>query len=292
MAHSVHDRLLALAKERGRPFNELLQYFGMERFLYRLSVSPAGAAFVLKGALLLTARANAPYRPTRNIDLLGHVENSEASIRERIREACLQPVTDDGLRFDADSVATERIKEDADYPGIRAKFDGHLERARIAMQVDVGFGDVVTSAPQEIEYPALLDFPTPKLQAYPLETVVAEKLQAMVYLGELNTRMKDFFDVWLLCRQAELKRTALERAVAATFKRRKTDIPDAPACFSSSFAATKQVQWTALLRRFPGNPAPGNFADVVREIRSVVDGVFSKTSPQAPSHNRKRRQLQ
>lgn len=276
MAHSVHDRLLALAKARNRPFNELLQYFGMERFLYRLSQSRAKSVFVLKGALLMTARAALPYRPTRDIDLLGRGDNSENAIRDFLQEVCLQAVPDDGLRFDAPSVATERIKEDADYPGIRAKFDGYLDKARIAMQVDVGFGDVITPAPQEIDYPVLLKFPAPRLRAYPLETAVAEKLQAMVYLGELNTRMKDFFDVWLLCRHADLDLAALRAAIAATFAHRKTDIPADPTCFSPAFAAAKQVQWTALLRRFPGHPLPAELGVVISDIRTVMDPIFEQ----------------
>lgn len=276
MAHSVHDRLLAMAKKRGRPFNELLQYYGMERFLYRLSTSGAKDRFVLKGALLMTARASLPFRPTRDIDLLGYGDNSESAITALLRDVCTQAVPDDGLRFDADSVSTERIKEDADYPGIRAKFDGFLGPARLAMQVDIGFGDQVIPAPQEIDYPVLLDFPAPRLRAYPLETAVAEKLQAMIYLGELNTRMKDFFDVWMLCRHADLKPENLHAAVALTFAHRNTAIPAEPVCFSPAFAAAKQVQWEALLRRFPGHPAPAHLTEVVRDISSTVLPIFSR----------------
>lgn len=276
MAHSVHDRLLDLAKKRGRPFNELLQYYAMERFLYRLSTSAANSRFVLKGALLMTARASLPFRPTRDIDLLGQGDNSEPVIGALLREVCRKAVPDDGLRFDADSVTTERIKEDADYPGIRVKFDGFLGPARLAMQVDIGFGDQITPAPQEIDYPVLLDFPAPRLRAYPLETAVAEKLQAMVYLGELNTRMKDFFDVWMLCRHTDLTPENLQSAITRTFATRHTAIPDAPVCFSPTFAAAKQVQWEALLRRFPSHSAPTQLAEVVRDISVMVLPIFSR----------------
>ena len=173
MAHSVHDRLMALAKERNRPFNELLQYFAMERFLYRLSKSPAGRHFVLKGALLLTAYANLPFRPTRDIDLMGKTGNSEDNVRNLLQSACHQPVPDDGIRFDADSMEIERIKQAADYPGVRARFRGFLGSARIAMQVDVGFGDMIVPAPEAIDYPVLLGMASPCLRAYPLETAIA-----------------------------------------------------------------------------------------------------------------------
>lgn len=159
MAHSVHDRLMALAKERNRPFNELLQYFAMERFLYRLSKSPAGRHFVLKGALLLTAYANLPFRPTRDIDLMGKTGNSEDNVRNLLQSACHQPVPDDGIRFDADSMEIERIKQAADYPGVRARFRGFLGSARIAMQVDVGFGDMIVPAPRPSTIPFCWGWP-------------------------------------------------------------------------------------------------------------------------------------
>lgn len=274
MAHSVHDRLLALARSRSRPFNEVLQYYAMERFLYRLSVSPTRRRFVLKGALLLTAHGAAPSRPTRDIDLLGRFDNSEAKVRELIESACQQEAPADGLRFDARSVRTERIREDADYPGVRCQFTGYMGRARVAMQVDVGFGDAVTPAPLEIDYPVLLDQPAPRLRAYTLETAAAEKIQAMVYLGELNSRMKDFLDVWLLCRHPGLKSERLRAAIAATFSRRETAIPSAPVCFSPAFAAAKQTQWRALLRKMPHSEVPDDLAAVIDGIRRIVAPLF------------------
>jgi hypothetical protein len=274
IAHSVHDRLLALAKVRSRPFNELLQYYAMERFLHRLAVSSARRYFVLKGALLLTASTDAAFRPTRDIDLLGRTQNTPERMRELFQRICRQDVPDDGLRFDAESVTTERIKEDADYPGVRARFPGFLGPARVAMQVDVGFGDIVTPAPREIEYPVLLDQPAPRLQAYTLETAVAEKLQAMVYLGELNSRMKDFLDVWLLCRANVLDRAQLRDAIVATFVHRKTPIQPKLVCFSPEFAAAKQIQWRALMRKLRSPDAPEDFAKVVSDIRAVIVPMF------------------
>lgn len=275
-AHSVHDRLLALAKKRDRPFNELLQYYAMERFLYRLAISPAKQHFVLKGALLVTAYASIPFRPTRDIDFLGRFANSEGRVRELIETVCGQAAPGDGLRFDSGDLTTERIKEDADYPGVRAKFVCYLGRARVAMQVDVGFGDVMTPAPEEIELPVLLDAPAPRVRAYPVETAVAEKLQAMVYLGELNSRMKDFFDVWILCCRGKVRSARLRAAVAATFARRRTVIPAAPVCFTSAFAEAKQAEWRALLRKLRGSGIPDDLGKVVREIGALVNPIFQE----------------
>lgn len=276
MAHSVHDRLLELAKKKGRPFNELLQYYAMERFLYRLAKSSVRRHFVLKGALLLSACADAPYRPTRDIDLLGHTGNTEANIRDLIQKVCRQKVSDDGLRFDHDSVITKRIKEDADYAGVRAQFIGYLGNALLPMQVDVGFGDVVTPAPQEIKYPVLLDQPAPRLRAYPIETAVAEKVQAMVYLGELNSRMKDFYDVWILCRHVSLDHKRLCAAIQATFAKRKTAITPEPVFFTPAFAEAKQVQWRAFLRKLRMDNVPDTLGVIIRDIRSVLEIILAE----------------
>jgi hypothetical protein len=276
VAHSVHDRLLALAKKRHRPFNELLQYYAMERFLYRLANSPAEGQFVLKGALLLATHTAVPFRPTRDIDLLGRFDNSEGKVRELIETVCRQEVPDDGLRFDATDLTTERIKEDADYPGVRVQFICYLGRARVAMQVDVGFGDAMMPAPREIEYPVLLDHPVPRLRAYSFETAAAEKLQAMVYLGELNSRMKDFFDVWMLFHHEEVTPARLGAAIAATFARRKTAISPDPVCFTSAFAEAKQKEWRALLGKFRDTGIPDDLGTVIRDIRNVVNPIFQE----------------
>ena len=276
MAHSVHDRLLKLAKQRGRTFNELLQYYAMERFLYRLANSPAGRRFVLKGALLLTACANAPYRSTRDIDLLGQGETSETSVRDMMQAACRQKVPDDGLRFDPSSVDTEHIRKDTDYVGVRVQFAGHLGNARIAMQVDVGFGDAITPVPRMIEYPVLLDFPAPRLRAYHLETAMAEKLHAMFALGELNSRMKDFYDGWMLSQHAGLDRKRLHAAIRDTFNRRKMAVPAHPVCFTPSFAASRQSAWRAFLRKLGATDVPENLATVTHDIDTFVAPILTE----------------
>src|SRR5262249_51496662 len=173
----------------------------MERFLYRLSTTRHRARFVLKGALMLHVWEAPLARATKDIDFLGRLDNSLDNLEGVVREVCTADVEPDGMMFDAATVEIERIKEDADYLGVRVRFVGLLGKARVAMQIDVGFGDVVTPGAQDITYPTLLDFPAPALSGYPRETVIAEKFQAMVYLRTLNSRMKDFYDVWLLARK-------------------------------------------------------------------------------------------
>lgn len=167
--------------------------------------------------------------------------------------------------FDPATVKTERIKEDADYEGVRVRFVGLLGKARVAMQIDVGFGDVVTPGAVDITYPALLDFPAPSLSGYPRETVVAEKFQAMVYLRTLNSRMKDFYDVWLLARQFAFDGAVLQNAIAATFKNRETAIDVAPIAFTPEFTeqASTLAQWTAFRKKLPNNECPEQLAGVV-----------------------------
>jgi Nucleotidyl transferase AbiEii toxin, Type IV TA system len=191
---SVRQRLLNKSRTQGRPFQELLQYFAMERFLYRLAKSPYSDRFVLKGALLLTAWQAPQSRPTMDIDLEGRVNNQLDHIKEVVATVCEVDVEPDGIVFNRTSIEVSRIKEDADYEGVRVQFHATLARARIPMQLDIGFGDVITPGPTDIEYPSLLDFPPSLLRAYPKETVVAEKLEALTALGLLNSRMKDFYD--------------------------------------------------------------------------------------------------
>lgn len=250
---SVRQRLLNKARETGRPFSELLQYFAMERFLYRLSKSEYADKFVLKGALMLTAW-NAPLlRPTMDIDLLGRIGNDIGAMMAIVREICAGQVEpDDGLVFDAATVQGQRIAEAAEYEGVRIRFRATLDAARIQMQLDVGFGDIVVPAAMLTTYPTILDLPAPRLLAYSKETAVAEKFEAMVKLGELNSRMKDFFDVWLLSRSFDFDGPRLCEAIEKTFKRRGTVLPDwEPVALTEEFSgnAQKQAQWAGFIRR-------------------------------------------
>ena len=192
---SVRQRLLNQARSERRLFSELLQYFAMERFLYRLSQSAHAERFILKGALMLRVWCTAEFRPTMDIDLLGRTRNEEADIVAQVRDVLLVDVETDGLTFHPDSIRTERVTEDAVYGGIRVRFSGSLDSARIHMQIDIGFGDVVYPGPEESDLPVMLDFPAPRLLCYSRESSIAEKFEAMVKLGMLNSRMKDFYDI-------------------------------------------------------------------------------------------------
>lgn len=268
MAASVHQRLKNHSDQSGRYFGEVLLSYGMERFLYRLSLSPSGKRFVLKGGLMLMVWRSAVHRPTKDIDLLGHMPNDPVVVAAAIREACQQPVVDDGLIFDADSVQTAPIAVEKEYEGVRVTFSGRLARAVIHMQVDVGFGDVVVPQEQEIEVPSTLGFPPARLLAYRRETVVAEKLEAMIHHDEMNSRVRDFLDVWLLSRQFEFAGSELLRAVRATFSTRGTVIGQSPACFTASFAEdeARRVLWARFLERSQIEGAPAEFVQVVQDV--------------------------
>jgi hypothetical protein len=189
------------------------------------------------------------YRPTRDADFLARGENVPERFVTIFKEICNTAVEDDGLRFDAESVRAERITEDADYQGIRVNFIGYLENARIPIQIDIGFGDIVTPPPQEAVFPTLLDLPAPKLLTYPRESVVAEKFQAMVSLGIANSRMKDFYDLRTLCRDFPFDGPVLSEAVGKTFARRETELPKdkPPLVFTAEFYQddSKKKQWRA-----------------------------------------------
>lgn len=272
MAASVHQRLKNHSDQSGRYFGEVLLSYGMERFLYRLSVSPSGGRFVLKGGLMLMVWRSAVYRPTKDIDLLGRMPNDPAVVAVAIREACDQSVEDDGLVFDADSVHTGPIAVEKEYEGVRVTLVGRLARAIIRLQIDVGFGDVVVPEAQEIEVPSVLGFPRAHLLAYPRETMVAEKLEAMIRHGETNSRVRDFLDIWLLSRQFEFAGDGLLRAVRATFTARGTHLDGDPACFTTSFAEdqARQVMWARFIKRSQIEGAPATFAEVVQGVKTFV----------------------
>jgi hypothetical protein len=264
LAASVQARLQSHARATKRPFQELLQYYAMERFLYRLSKTTHRARFVLKGALMLHVWDAPLARATKDVDFLGRLDNSLENLERVVREVCAADVEPDGMVFDPATVKTERIKEDAD-EGVRVRFVGRLGKARVTMQIDVGFGDVVTPDAETITYPALLEFQAPELSGYPRETVVAEKFQAMVYLRTLNSRMKDFYDVWLLASQFAFDGALLAKAIAATFANRQTAIDLAPIAFTPDFTdqASTLAQWTAFRNKLPKTECPAKLSEVV-----------------------------
>ena len=240
----------------------------MERFLYRLSRSPHADKFVLKGALMFTAWGGLSSRPTKDIDLLARMDNTVKAVETVMREVCGQEVEADGLVFDTESVAGEAIKEDADYPGVRVTFLVTLLNGRLSMQIDMGFGDVVTPSAAMTGYPALLDFPAPLMLGYPRETVVAEKFEAMTKLGLLNSRMKDFYDLWVLCQQFDFDGVTLATAIRRTFTHRKTAVVAHPTALTPTFGgdATKQTQWQGFLRKTRLKDLPTSLQSVIDEL--------------------------
>jgi len=210
---------MKISRARNENFNFVLDRYAMERLLYRLSKSPHERAFVLKGAMLFTVWSGHPHRATKDIDLLGSGAPDLARLKTIFQDICDVDVEDDGIVFDRSSVTAARVKEDADYEGVRVQFKGKLGTAVLNLQVDVGFGDAVTPPPVVTAFPVLLESPPPRLKVYPRETVVAEKLEAMVQLGIANTRMKDFFDLDFLGRSFEFDGPVLTHAIRETFKR-------------------------------------------------------------------------
>lgn len=202
---SVRSKLHNKRKKANVPFMEILRNYAMERFLYRFSQAEFADEFVLKGALLFTAWRVPERRTTIDIDLLAHYSNEITEIEKVVKKVCAAKVTPDGLVFDMDSVSGAKIKQDADYEGVRVKFLGFLGKSRITMQIDFGFGDILCPPPKKIDYPVILDFPAPRIKGYAPETVVSEKFEAMVQLGALNSRMKDFYDLWLMIRRFDFK---------------------------------------------------------------------------------------
>ncbi len=265
IAASVRQRLMNSAKASERPFQEVLQYFAMERFLYRLSQSRHAERFILKGALLFNLWGAPSSRPTRDIDLLGRLTNSVDAVVPVFRDVCQLGVEPDGLVFAVESIAGRAIKEDANCSGVRVTFQACLENARVPMQIDIGFGDTVVPDAAFADYPTILDHAQPRLRAYPKETVVAEKFEAMVKLGQLNSRLKDFFDLWLLARQFEFDGRLLSKAITRTFENRRTAISALPIALTAAFAndPIKQMQWKGFLRKSRLEIAPADFTVVI-----------------------------
>ena len=270
---SVKAQLQNKAKEASRPFAEVLRYYGMERFLYRFSKSKYADKFVLKGALLFAVWKIPERRTTLDIDFLGRFNNQVTAIEAVMRDVCNVVVESDGLKFDSATVQGRKIKEDADYEGIRVKFIGFLDRARIPMQIDVGFGDIVYPKIRIIDYPVILDFPKPHLKGYPQESVISEKFEAMIKLGLLNSRMKDFYDIWLMMRQFEFKRANLVEAIKKTFKHRKTDIPQKKPLFAEEIydeKSDRQMLWSAFLKKGDIQHAPDTLSVAAKEIENFL----------------------
>lgn len=270
---SVLARLRNVARAKNSDYQLILRRYAIERLLQRLSTSPDRDRFVLKGAMLFTAWLEDPFRPTQDLDLLGYGEPAISSIEAAFRAIARIAADDDGLVFDTDGMIVAPIREDQQYGGVRVKTVAFLGKTRIPVQVDIGFGDAITPAAQELEFPPLLSAQGPRLKAYPKETVVAEKLQAIVALGRANSRMKDFYDLLALSRLFDFDGRTLVSAIRATFERRGTIVPaTAPDGLSREFATdqSKQRQWAAFVRREPLLIAAPDLIETIREIGGFV----------------------
>ena len=252
VAASVRARLLNKARAERLDFNLLMTRYALERMLYRLSVSEQRGQFLLKGALLFDLWFDVPHRPTHDADLLGF-GSAELPHLENLFRQISQIEGDDGIVFQADSVKAAEIRKEANYAGVRVTLMGLLDGARCPVQIDVGFGDAVVPGPEDAQYPVILDdMPSPQLRVYPRYTVVAEKLEAMTSLGIINSRMKDYFDLWILARHSDFDGAVLAHAIRATFERRGTGIPSGlPFGLTDEFALHEQknMQWSGFQRK-------------------------------------------
>jgi predicted nucleotidyltransferase component of viral defense system len=274
LSRSVHERLVRHAKEQGLDPTLVFTRYAIERFLYRLSESEHSDRFVLKGALLLYAWVGDVGRATRDADLLGLGDLSDEILVEIFRDICLQGVADDGMVFDPTSIRVSAIRVEDGYGGRRLTLTGHLGKGRSRVQVDVGLGDATVPEPEPVAYPTLLGDPAPHLRGYRPETVVAEKLHAIVHLGLVNTRMKDFYDLLTLAKNRTFVSHTMRGAIEATFARRNTVIPeDAPPGLSDEFATDgRGTQWRAFLERNELSGAPELDA-VLNELRAFLGPV-------------------
>jgi predicted nucleotidyltransferase component of viral defense system len=250
MGASVRARLLTFSKEHGQTFDLVLTRYAIERLLYRLSKSPEADRFVLKGATLVMTWFDEPYRGTQDLDLLGHGDPAPEQLLALFK-TIFAAVEADGVNFDVEGAAIRPIRENTDYGGFRIRTTAEIGGARLSITIDIGFGDATEPPPEPVVFPALLDMPAPKLRGYARETVIAEKFEAIVSLGRANSRMKDYFDIWMLSRTFSFEPGRLRQATHATFERRGTAIPTkTPDGLTAEFAADplKQRQWAAFTR--------------------------------------------
>ena len=272
---SVRARLKNVAIREGKPFDFILMLYFIERLLYRLSVSRYNEKFVLKGGLLLYTIMNEQARATKDIDFLAKQMESNLDELKKVFAEIASIDLEDAIMYDTESITSERIKEDADYEGIRIKLTAYLGNARKVLQFDIGFGDVIVPKPQKIKYPSLLEMESPTIQAYSKESVISEKFEAMLYRAEANSRMKDFYDIYSLCINYDFDGQVLYEAIKQTLKHRGTTFSQNPVVFTEEFSLNKDkhTQWNAFRRRT--SVADGvEFNQVVEIIRTFLSPIF------------------
>jgi len=274
-ADSIKAKIRNLAVKEKKPFDYLLMHYFIERLLFRISLSPYADDFILKGGLFLYTIFSKEARATKDIDFLARrITNALEEIKQIFKEIC-DISADDAILYDVNSVTVERIKEDADYEGVRVKLIGYLDKSRHMLQLDIGFGDVVVPKPITMEYPSLLDMERPIIKAYSKESVIAEKFEAMIYLAEANSRMKDFYDVYTLCKTFNFEGRLLYEAVNQTFERRATPLSKMPTVFSDEFSLnkSKQIQWKAFQNRIK-TTTEVEFSLVIETIKIFLSPIY------------------
>lgn len=272
---SIYAKLKNIVADKNGNFMHLLIRYAIERFLYRLSISEFSEQFVLKGGnLFVIWQKGENYRPTIDSDFLYYGNIDEDYLKSIFIEVCHSLASPkDGMRFDADSIRVSSIRDDAEYGGSRIVLNGYLGSARIRLQFDIGIGDAITPVPEFVEFPVLLNGDIPKLYVYPKETAIAEKLEAMVSRGMLNSRMKDFYDIWLLSELFDFNFQILQQAIVNTFSQRNVLLPiETPDCFTEEFYLNqqKQMQWNAFCKKNNLQKQPQDFATAVTRIKEFL----------------------
>ena len=273
LAHSVHTRLVARAKELGIEAQALLERYALHRFLYRLSTSRHADRFLLKGAQLMLIWIGESARATRDADLLGFGDLSDDNLRQIFADLCVVDVPNDAMEYQADTIRIVPIREENAYGGRRVFIQARLGNARLQLQVDVGIGDAVTPEPEWVELPQLLDLAAPRLKAYRPETSIAEKLETIVSLGLLNSRMKDYFDIYVLSTHETFDRLILSQAVRDAFERRGTPIPsDPPEGMTRAFVDEpgKAAQWQGFLGKVAAKDVPDDVGTIVESVAAFL----------------------
>ncbi|MFO3233482.1 nucleotidyl transferase AbiEii/AbiGii toxin family protein [Legionella pneumophila serogroup 5] len=276
IGESVRSRLKNIAVKEGSDFNAVLTRYGLERLLYRIGESEYSNQFLLKGALLFNLWYDMPHRPTKDVDLLGFGDNDLAYIKQTFSKIC-SIFADDGISFLSESVTVDTIKKDGGYTGARVELFGELAKAKIKIQIDIGYGDAVTPGPIDAHYPVLLsDLPAPKIRTYPIYTVIAEKLHAIALLGMANSRLKDYLDLYVLLGNEQIDNQILAKAIQATFNRRGMDLPEAlPIGLTDEFAndPSRESMWKAFLRKNELEQKP--LTEVIAVIRNLIQVPYS-----------------